>query len=350
LATYNQSKVKMWRRCQKQFAFRYDYSPEGKELVPRVQRAPLTRGTWLHALIEAHFQEEAGYETDWREIHQAFVNKFNTYFDEEKEELGDLPSETLRIFKSYLRFYAKTESDFITATLNDGEPALEFVIEVDLPDHNTFKGRVDRLVEDREYGGLWIWDHKWVRSVPDTDERMMSPQAPMYVWGLRQLGYDVRGFLYNYGRTKAPTVPRPLMKGGISQRKNMDTDLHTYVTALKEEYGDEWKVAAKTIYRDTLLRIKERDVLWFRRERVPVEKERILRCLSEFEMSTGQIQNRVQKEMAPRSYFYNCRFGCEYHMLCVAEFTGLDIAPLIKAKYELVEERYAESEKDLLTA
>jgi len=350
LANLNQSKVKLWRRCQKQFAFRYDYAPDGKELVPRIPKVQLTRGTWLHDLIEAHFREEAGWDDDWREVHERHVDLFNTFFDEEKEDLGDLPDETYRIFRNYLRFYTKTESQYVTATLHDGEPAIEFVVEARLPDGKTFKGRIDRLVEDTEYGGLWIWDHKWVKSVPDTDERMMSPQAPMYVWALQQMDYDTRGFLYNYGRTKPPTKPQRLQRGGVSQRKNLDTDLATYVGALKEEYGDDWKRAAKLMYRDTLIRLKERDVLWFRRERVPVEEDRIKRCLNEFLISGDQIDSRVVREMAPRSYFFNCKFGCDYHALCVAEFTGLNIEPLIKQKYELVEERYATSERDLLTA
>ena len=351
MTNFNQSKIKMWRRCEKQYAFRYDYSPEGKELVPRVVKLPLQKGTWLHALLEAHFREEAGLEeADWMEVHKQFVRKFNTYFDEEKEELGDLPGECLRIFKAYLRFYRDSETQFTTATLPDGEPALEFVVEAKLPDGNRFKGRIDRLVEDTEYGGLWIWDHKWVKTVPDTDERMMSPQAPMYVWALQENDYDVRGFLYNYGRTKAPTVPQRLQRGGVSQRKNLDTDLVTYVNELKDEYGDQWKIAAKTMYRDTLIRLKNRNVLWFRRERVPVEQDRIDRCLREFLNSISELQDRWMKEEAPRSYFYNCKFGCEYHGPCVAEFQGLSIENLLKKNYELVEERYAESEKDLLSA
>jgi hypothetical protein len=339
----------MWRRCQKQFAFRYDYADEGMELVPKITKAPLSRGTWLHALIEAHFREEAGQDADWREVHQAYVGKFNTYFDEEKEELGDLPSECLRIFKSYLRFYAKEEGRYVTAELPDGEPAIELVVERELPNGENFKGRIDRVVEDTEYGGHWIWDHKWVKTVPDTDERMMSPQAPMYVWGVKPIFEDIRGFLFNYGRTKPPTVPQRLVRGGVSQRKNLDTDLVTYVAVLKEEYGDDWKKAAKLMYRDTLMRLKERDVLWFRRERVPVEADRIQRCLDEFLLSVDQISSRGDGEGAPRSYFYNCKFGCEYHGLCVGEFTGLNIAPLIKAKFQQVGERYESTEADLLS-
>ena len=354
LAAFNQSKIKMWRRCQKQYAFRYDYSPDGKELVPKHAKVQLQRGTWLHALIEAHFREEAGMSMakgTWKEVHAQYKAEFDKLFEEERSELGDLPDECYRIFKSYLRFYGDEGDRYVTAKLHDGSPAVEFVLEAELPDGRTFKGRVDRLVEDTEYGGLWVWDHKWVKTVPDSDERMMSPQSPMYVWGLRSLDYDLRGFLYNYGRTKAPAIPQVLKKpqGAVSQRRNMDTDIATYCKVLKEQYGENWKTMAKTVYREHLQRLKNREVLWFRRERIPVDDALIERCLTEFTASIAQIDNREDHLTAPRSYFYNCKFGCEYHALCVAEFTGLNIDPLIKSRYELIEERYGETE-DLLSA
>jgi hypothetical protein len=63
-----------------------------------------------------------------------------------------------------------------------------------------------------------------------------------------------------------------------------------------------------------------------------------------------QIKARPPKDWAPRSYFYNCKFGCDYHELCVGEFTGLHVEPLIKNNYEIVSERYNDPEEDLLEA
>ena len=125
----------------------------------------------------------------------------------------------------------------------------------------------------------------------------------------------------------------------------MDTDYYTYLWAIKELHGEMWKDYAKAYYREKLLQLKDRDVLWYRRERIPVEDEKIKQALLEFLVSVRDIQRR--SKYAPRSYFYNCRWGCEYHSLCVAEFAGLDIDPLIKADYTTAEERYA-SEPDLL--
>ena len=355
----NQSRIKMFRRCQKQYSFRYDYAEDG-ELVPKRPKVQLRRGTWLHALQQQHNIEWAvasGFKNkipkklrkrSWQDVHAEFTEEFEGFFDEEKEEYGDLPTECWRLFKGYLRFWKEEAEQYMVAPLKDGQPAIEFIVEAKLPKTSPdypFKGRIDLMVEDMEYGGLWIRDAKWVKKIPDDDERMMSPQNCMYVWASRRLGYDVRGFIYDYGRTKAPTIPRQLKNGTLSQAQRMDTDYTTYLWAIKELHGDMWRDYAKAVYRSKLLQLKQRDVLWFRRERIPVEDDKIRQALLEFLVSVRDIQRRSRH--APRSYFYNCRWGCEYHSLCVSEFAGLDIEPLIKADYTTEDERYG-PEPDLL--
>jgi hypothetical protein len=350
----NQSRIKMFRRCQKQYSFRYDYAPEGLELIPKVPKVQLRRGTWLHALQEAHNREwahDSGFKVKyvpWQDVHEQFVEAYNELFDEEKEEYGDLPTECYRMFRGYLRFWKDEAEQYSVAALHNGKPAIEFVVKHSLPKVGKdypFKGRIDLMVRDEEYGGLWFRDAKWVKSIPDDDERMMSPQNCMYIWAGRKLGYDLRGFIYDYGRTKAPTIPRQLKNGTLSVAKRMDTDYYTYLWAIKQLHGDMWKDYAKAVYREKLLALRDRDVLWYRRERIPVEDEKIRQALLEFLVSVRDIQRR--SKFAPRSYFYNCRWGCEYHSLCVAEFAGLDIDGLIDADFTTEQERYAK-EPDLL--
>jgi hypothetical protein len=156
------------------------------------------------------------------------------------------------------------------------------------------------------------------------------------------MGLDVRGFVYNYGRTKPPAIPQLLKKGTLSVRKNMDTTIDTYVATIKQTHGAEWKRYAKTIYRTKLLELRGRDGLWFRRERMPVEKHKIAQALREFLVTTRQIEGREKPSLAPRSYFYNCRRFCDYHELCVSEYEGLNIKPLMKAAYQVVPEPYEE--------
>lgn len=371
IKNYNQSRIKQFRRCQKQYSFRYDYAPwfggkPGQEMVPVRKKLPLYRGSWMHALQQALHYQWAGvpefsikfgqntYDvSSWTELHEDLTEEFNNLFDEEKEDLGDLDTDCERLFKSYLRFWKDDRDRYEVATI-DGKPGIERVVTIDLPTvrNARFKGMIDLVVEDLEYGGLWIWDAKWVKTIPAPDERMMSPQALLYVWALRQKGLDIRGFVFNYGRTKAPVVPYVLQRnssrgpaGSVTRRSKLDTDYYTYLAAIKEAHGDEWKMW-KEFYREKLIDLKGREQLWFRRERIPVEDARIERGLEEYYSTIRDIQKRAK--VPPRSYFYNCKFSCDYHDVCVAEFQGLDIAPLIKANYEFEGERYGK--EDLLDA
>lgn len=350
MTNFSQSAVKSFRRCQKQYSFRRDYAPDGLEMHKKVPSIPLKRGGWLHELQQAHHEAWAGVEgADWEERHAQLTAEFDKLFEEEQEVLGDLPGECERLFRAYLRHYRGDYDQYRVAYVGN-RPAVEFVVEVPLHrwvPQGTFKGRVDLLVEDLEYGGIWVWDAKWVKTVPAPDERMMSPQSLMYVWALRRLGIDVRGFVFNYGRTKPPAIPQVLKRGTLTVKKNLDTDYVTYLTAIKELHGDEWKYAVKHIYLPKLRELKNREVLWFRRERIPVEKERITRALGEFVTSARQIENRPKKSV-PRTYEYNCKFTCAFHDLCVAEFQGLDIEPLIKKNFIFEEERYSDGEDSIV--
>ena len=183
MTNYNQSRVKMFRRCQKQYSFRYDYAEifgknGSNEMVPKIHKLPLYRGTWMHALQEAlHHQwaddvpftqiiGEAPYALEieaetWKDTHAALTEEFNKLFLEEREDLGDLPDECERLFKSYLRFWKDDQDTYSVVELDDGKPAVELIVEAPLKKFGVpgrFKGKIDLVVEDDEYGGLWIWD------------------------------------------------------------------------------------------------------------------------------------------------------------------------------------------------
>ena len=145
-------------------------------------------------------------------LHEQWTARFNRLFDEEKDELGDLPAECERLFNTYLRRWREDYDTYKVARLHDGSPGVEFVVEVPLEKwglQSPFKGRIDLLVKDREYGGLWIWDHKWVRGIPDIDERM----ARLPVFG----STDERGC------TRALSSPKliaPGARGGVNVAAN----------------------------------------------------------------------------------------------------------------------------------
>lgn len=354
---FNQSRVKLYLRCRKAYWFRYDsHGKPGTELVPKHNALPLKRGSWMHALQEAHWLESLGKSKGWEVAHKKLTREFDKLFDEEKERYGDLPGECSRRFASYLRFYQDEDQKFRVAMLPDGTPGIEFVVSVSLDRWgigSPFKGRIDILVEDLEYGGYWIRDAKWVKSIPSPDERMMSPQNALYVWAVRRaLGLDVRGFIYDYGRTKAPTIPLT-PTGKLSLAKKFDTDTRTFLQAAVKVYG---KAKVREMMQDEdskfFMRLKEvraNEATWFRRERIPVPLHVQKQALREFVATIREIQRRKTGENSvPRTYLYSCKWNCAYHDPCVAQYTGLDYEALLKRNYILEQESYAPEENDLV--
>jgi len=123
----------------------------------------------------------------------------------------------------------------------------------------------------------------------------------------------------------------------------MDTDYYTYLQAIKETHGEDWKRWAKRVYAAKLIQLKERQWMWYRRIPIPVEDEKIRQTLGEFIVTAKDIERRNLR-FPPRSYTYSCKWGCEYHELCTAAFAGLDIADMVKHDFSFDDERYAETD------
>lgn len=222
------SMLKQYLACPKSAQYKYAERLKPKMATRRDQ--PLRRGTWVHELLEAYYKGE-----DWREVHRRNTVKFNSLMDVEKEDLGDLPAECLRLLRSYLWHYGANKTDpFHGWNVLGAEVTLEAVWPDSQDGLDIYRCRVDLLVED-EYG-LLIVDHKTHGQLPDHTFRMLDAASPLYVWAARESGYDVRGFQWNYIRTKAPTVPRMVYVGTKRERLSeaaIDTDFPTYYRAIK---------------------------------------------------------------------------------------------------------------------
>jgi hypothetical protein len=229
------SMLKQYLACPKSAQYKYAERLKPRRVVAK--DTPLHRGTWLHELLQAHYEGK-----DWREAHERNVNKFNMLMDVEREELGDLPTECASIMKSYLWHYGADKTDPMHGWKVLGvEKTFEAVWPDSVDGNDIYRCRVDLLVED-EYG-LLIVDHKSHKQLPDHTFRTLDAASPLYIWAARESGYDVREFVWNYLRTKAPTKPKLVYVGtkreGLSKAA-IDTDYPTYARAIKE-LGIDWR-------------------------------------------------------------------------------------------------------------
>lgn len=59
-------------------------------------------------------------------------------------------------------------------------------------------GRIDLVV--KAWRHLWVVDHKAVKTLPSDRELDLDDQTPLYIWAMRQAGYDVRGAILSFSR------------------------------------------------------------------------------------------------------------------------------------------------------
>lgn len=316
------SMLKTFRRCPKQAEFKYVH-----RLKPKVLGTPLKRGTWIHTLLEYYHSGR-----DWREQHQRLCTQFNQLFDEEKDYYGDLPTEILALMEAYVWHY-KADPWIVHET--------EFQVEAELPDGSLYRGKVDALVENPF--GLWVVDHKSHRTLPDLQFRLLDAQSALYLWACRQSGIPVLGFIWNYIRWKAPSVPAIIKDGSRLSKVTSDTDFPTYVRALqqyKEEYPNfkilpEHRARAKALKDQRYEFGKPQTSPFFARhvlekndamlERVVKENTRTSQRMHTYDFSDSDQVERVVDR--------GCSFSCSYTALCTAELMGGNTRPLIRAGF-----------------
>ena len=309
------SKLKTYRRCPNKYRYKYVL-----KLRPRAKSLPLEKGTWMHALLQAFYEGKS-----WKKVHKKLVKAFNNLWDEHREELGDLPGECLALMRAYLRQYP---DDLKRYRIIDAE--MDEIIT--LPNGLKLQIIVDLILEDLIDGGLWLWDHKFRAKLGDPDDMLLDPQLTLYFWGLEDMGYkDIRGVMYNEVVTKVPKVPKFLEKSGrLEKRKNIVTDVRTYMQAIKDYDLD------PADYADILAIIAANEEnRFYRRTPIPKDPPVVKTVLREAVDTAKEIHRAEVEGRYPRTFDTSCKFQCEYKSLCIAELHGADIQSIIQQSFEV---------------
>lgn len=315
------SMLKAYLTCPKQAQYKYAERLKPKLLTRRDQ--PLRRGTWVHELLQAWYEGR-----DWKSVHAENVAKFNRLMDVEKEELGDLPAECLRLFKSYLWHYGANKDDPFHGWEVIG---VEQTFEAVWPDSedglDIYRCRVDLLVRDA-YGFL-IVDHKTHKSLPSHTFRTLDAASPLYIWAARESGYDVRGFLWNYIRTKVPTTPKLVYVGTARERLSeaaIDTDYPTYVRGIKslglDPYAEPQFSKAKQLYRDRYKEGAPQTSQFFKRDILEKDDEMVARVIATAMRTRDRMHADFDNyDVTERAMGRHCDW-CTFSALCTTEMFG----------------------------
>jgi hypothetical protein len=306
------SRAKTWRRCPKQYEFKYVRKLERKR-----KSTALYRGDWLHQLLMVHYDGH-----DWRERHAELSVKFLNMFEEEREELGDIPAECSRIMRSYLMHYRQDDK-----ALRVVDSELDEVLI--LPSGDEFNFIIDLVVEEPD-GGLWLWDHKTVKNFMPQDFMLMDSQLARYFWAAETMGYTpLRGVMFNELITKPPTLPDVLPSTGrLTERQNLQCDVYSYYREIKAQ-GQDPKSYAKT-----LNRLRAQSDRWFRRTPLPKSRQLMKLTMDELMWTAREIEAAVEHGHYPRTTDKSCTWGCDFQDICMIEYMGGDISDLVKLNYQ----------------
>lgn len=318
------SMLKTFRRCPKQAEFKYAH-----RLKPRRMGMHLKRGKWVHELLELH--HSGG---DWRAHHAKLSSQFNEMFDEEKEYYGDMPTEIGTIMEGYIWHY-KNDPWVVKE--------VEFQLDCAFPDGSMYRGKVDALIEN-EFG-LWIVDHKSHKTLPDHNFRLLDAQSALYLWAARENGLKIQGFIWNYLRWKAPTVPQLAYAGTKRQRlstRAIDTDYPTFAREVKR-LRDEEALEITPEIRSKLAVLKSQRYAhgqpqtspFFRRDILEKDDQMLDRVMGEYFHTSLRMHDYDfnNTDMVERVVSPSCKFSCSYTDICAVELMGGNLRPLMKQNY-----------------
>lgn len=321
--TFNQSRVKTFLHCPKMYDYKYIQLLERKEKV-----RPLFLGSWVHRALETYYTDG-----DWKIGHAEYVKLWDKLFDEEKlalrkkgKQLGPpLPEIVERIMRSYV-FYYKDDGWQVEA--------VEQILETETPLKIgnrvwIFKGRLDLLIRDTE-GLLWLVDHKTASQIPQsTSFHSMDPQLMMYPWAAeRSLGIHISGVIYNYVKSRPPTIPKLNKDGSISRRK-VSTDYPTLFRFLKESGYD------PNDFREILIPLRKKSN-FLRRYKLPREST-VTREIVLDQLATVKRIDETKRFV--RNITRDC-VRCPYHDLCRSELNGFDTKIMRKTNFDIAEDDY----------
>lgn len=309
------SMVRSYRRCPRQYKYKY---------IQHLQRkrppSPLIRGTILHEMLNARALRSMRKPTRTPpSILNGYADKFTELFREEREEYGENFIEDIhRVWDGYERTYE-----------NDGwkYEASEEEIVTELNNNIIYKGHLDKRIIWRDR--RWIVDHKSHKTIPDETNRFNQYQILLYLWCYNRevpKANRAEGLIWDYLRTKPPTIPERLKSGELTQRANLDTDYFTYVQELKRLRLD------PKPYANYLNSLKQKSPTKFYL-RVPLpepSREMTMSVVDDFKQTAKEMK---EASGFPRHMDRACSY-CEYYRLCSAELRGLDHKFIEKTEFE----------------
>lgn len=315
------SRAYTYRSCQKQYEFKYL-----RKLTKKAPALPLVRGKILGEMLN-----ERAAKKPYQPVIEKYQKKYGALFEEEKQIYGDILGDCQRIIEGYDRLYSNEEFKYV---------GTEVELNVALSPSVEFVGYIDKLVADSK-DRIWVMDHKSHAVIPSEEQRFSDLQLVFYGWARDQLVSAKKktfGVVWDYLRTKPPTIPDQLKSGELTQRKDIDTDLHTYSSEIRR-LG-----LSPENYTEILTALSTKPNNFFRRVQLPTPPTTMIQTLVDDLLETAN-EIKSKKSRYVRNMTRNCAF-CEFYQLCHAELRGLDWEFIQKSQFTEREPNDGKPKKD----
>lgn len=325
------SMISTMRRCPNQMKYKY-----AERLKPRYmgrRDKPLKRGTWFHNLLQEYYAGRS-----WQAMHARMTLQYQELFDEEKLELGDLPTELRNMMRSYLWHYGADKEDPFHGWKVIGT---EITLECPWPDSDDgtdiYRCRVDVMYSDE--WGLWIGDHKTNKTLPDMQFRLLDAASPLYIWCARENGYPVDGFMWNYIRSKPASLPRMTEKTGKLSTAALDTDYPTMVRGLRALGLNpaDHKERLRPLFNQRYRHGEVQTSTFFRRDTIVKDDAMIARAVAAGMRTRDHMHGYGwdDPDTVERAVDRSCSWMCSFPDLCTTELIGGDAKTLRRRQFKV---------------
>lgn len=321
------SAVQDWRRCQQSYAYRYIDNLESRLGQPAPELGRILhnylQGFYLlypsHGSAEAHTDALKNVRAEYTDEMTALGN--TAYAVGEAGLAADLFGLVDKAVAIAERYYqARGADDIERHTPLMVEEPIEFPLDTGI----VTPTRVDLVTRDSD-GLVWLWEHKSLGQIPPQTRRMKDLQTTLMAALVHEAkGIEINGVVWNYLRTKPPTVPDVLKSGLLSMRKDLDSTWDTYLTEITRLGQD------PIMYDEVRQRLEGRELTnYFVRIEQPLyQSENVL--LRDFIASARTIKAVRESgvDFTPVRTVANHCDWCQWSKLCEAVITGGDDAEL----------------------
>lgn len=202
-----------------------------------------------------------------------------------------------------------------------------------------YAGRIDMLIQD-ERGHYWIVDWKTAAAIRGDDEFLyLDDQIGSYVWALRRLGLDVKGFIYHIQRKAYPGPPtknKVRRLGRIfSVNAQQATNYEEYLEAVSSEDKEAYEAG---LYDEFLEFLRNEGTIFYSRHQIHKTHYEV----DEIERNIG-LEALDMLDPGLRIYPSSGRFSCgscAFRQPCLGKNAGEDYAYTLKTMFQQREHYY----------